>query len=169
MELGVTKGECEQLVNVYQFMIDHDDTDREHWSYYDEFLKSRKIKKVREERASFDSFIVGQVKSEAISKAMDLRDRLPIICAGNAKNLKRYAEGAISFDDAFEAAVIAGGDNLALSKLKRFRKWLALNDTEDDILEPAKSVRDTLLYELKEIERRSRKLKELLEVKKTQI
>jgi hypothetical protein len=166
-ELGVTKGECEQLVNVYQFMIDHDDPDREHWSYYDEFLKSRKIKKVRDERPAFDAFIVEQVKSEAISKAMDLRDRLPVICAGNAKNLKRYAEGSINFDDAYEAAVIAGGDNLALSKLKRFRKWLALNETEDEVLEPSKSVRDTLLYELKAIELRAKKLKELLEKKKS--
>jgi hypothetical protein len=43
-------------------MIDHNDVDRDHWSYYDEFLKSRKIRKVRDEIAGFDEFIVGEVR-----------------------------------------------------------------------------------------------------------
>lgn len=37
-EIGLTRDEARHLVAVYQFMIDHSDVDREHWSYYDEFL-----------------------------------------------------------------------------------------------------------------------------------
>jgi hypothetical protein len=44
-EIGITKKEAQHLVSVYEFMIQQDDSDREHWSYYDEFLKSRNIKK----------------------------------------------------------------------------------------------------------------------------
>jgi ParB-like nuclease domain len=168
-ELGITQKEARHLVSVYEFMIIHDDKDRDRWSYYDEYLKSGKIRKIREEHANFDEFIVQEIKDKHISKAMELRDRLPTICAGPGKILKRYLGGTASFEDAYEAAVDAGGENHTLKKLRRFREWLALNDTEEDILEPNKQVRDKMLFELKEIEKRSRKLKELLESAKTKI
>ena len=60
-------------------MIKHNDQERDRWSFYDEYLKSAKIKKVRDEYASFDKFIVKQIKTGAIPKAMDLRDKLPVI------------------------------------------------------------------------------------------
>jgi hypothetical protein len=166
-ELGILPSEAEHLTAVYKFMMQHDDCDREHWSYYDEYLKSNRIKKIRKEHASFDKFIVGEIKLGGIPKAMELRDRLPVICAGPAKILKRYIEGKIPFADAYENAVDVGSDNYALKRLKKFREWLALNDTEDDLLESNKTVRDKMHYELKEIEKRSKKLKDLLEKKKT--
>lgn len=168
LELGLRLGEAEHLVAVYEFMIKHDDGDRLRWSYYDEYLKSRKIRKARQEFALFDDFIVKQVKSEDIPKAMDLRDKLPVICSGNAKNLRRYVEGTINFDAAYDTAVNAGGENSALNKLKRFRTWLFQNETEEDFLEADKQIRDRILYEVKEIEKRSKKLKELIEKSKAE-
>ncbi len=64
---------------------------------------------------------------------------------------------------AYEAAVDAGGENQPLKKLHRFRGWLALSDTEDDLRTSSKQIRDKMLFELREIEKRSGKLKELLE------
>jgi hypothetical protein len=168
IELGIPKGEAEHLIEVYKFMMHHDD-DREHWSYYDEFLHSNRINKVRKDHAGFDKFIVEQVKTKQIPKAMELRDQLPTICAGPAKILNRYIEGKITFDDAYDSAVDAGSENYALKKLKKFREWVVLNETEDDLLESNKTVRDKMFYELKEIEKRSKKLKELLEKKKNQL
>lgn len=165
-ELGMSKNEAEHLVAVYEFMFKHDDTNRDRWSYYDEFLKSRRIKKARQEYAGFDDVIVSQIKSGGLGKAMDLRDKLPVICAGSSKYLKRFVDGGITFDDAYEAAVGAGGENPALTKLKRFRAWLAAIPTEEDLLEPNKTVRDKMEFELKEIEKLARKLKALLEKKK---
>ncbi len=167
LELGVPKGEAEHLIEVYKFMMHHDD-DRDHWSYYDEFLKSNRINKVRKDYAGFDKFIVEQVKTKQIPKAMELRDRLPTICAGPQKILKRYVDGKVAFADAYESAVDAGSENYALKKLKKFREWVVQNDTEEDLLESNKTVRDKMSYELKEIEKRSKKLKELLEKKKNQ-
>ena len=74
----------------------------------------------------------------------------------------------MTFADAYESAVDAGSENYALKKLKKFREWVVLNDTEEDLLESNKTVRDKMSYELKEIEKRSKKLKELLEKKKNQ-
>lgn len=168
-ELGITREEAKHLIAVYEFMIDSGDQDSAHWSYYDEFLKSRKIKKARDEVAGFDKFIVEEIKSGRMGKAMDLRDKLPVICAGNPKILKRYMSGAYDFAEAHEHAVTAGGEHHALNRLKRFRKWIVDSTTEDDILEAPKAIRDSMQYELKEIERKSRKLKELIEKKKLEI
>lgn len=162
-ELGVGLKEAKHLVAVYEFMIAHDDEDREHWSYYDEYLKSSKIKKARDDYAQFDDFVVKQIKSGDIPKAMELRDKLPTICAGPAKILKRFINGTTSFDDAYDAAVDAGGENYSLQKLRRFRDWLALADTEDDLLEANKQVTDKMRFELKEIEKRVKKLSTLLD------
>jgi|ERR1051326_96201 hypothetical protein len=162
-ELGVGLKEAKHLVAVYEFMIVHEDDDREHWSYYDEFLKSAKIKKARDEYAHFDDFIVKQIKSGDIPKAMELRDKLPTICVGPAKILKRFVNGTASFEDAYEAAVDAGGENYALKKLRRFRDWLVLTETEDDLLEANKQVTDKMRFELKEIEKRIKKLSVLLD------
>jgi hypothetical protein len=168
LELGIPKGEAEHLIAVYKFMMKHDD-DREHWSYYDEFLHSNRINKVRKDYAGFDKFIVEQVKTKSIPKAMELRDRLPTICAGPVKNLKRFIEEKVTFEDAYDNAVDAGSENYAVKRLKKFRDWIVLNDTEDDLLESNKSIRDKMIYELKEIEKRSKKLKDLLEKKKNQL
>ncbi|PWC36760.1 hypothetical protein TSO221_28930 [Azospirillum sp. TSO22-1] len=168
-EMGLTKEEARHLVSVYEFMIKHDDANRDRWSYYDEFLKSRKIRKVREDVADFDAFIVSQIKSGAIDKAMELRDKLPTICTSNPKILKRYMVGTYDFAEAHEVAVTAGGENHALNKLRRFRKWLVETTTEDDLLDAPKSVRDSIQFELKEIEKKARKLKDLLDSKKAAI
>jgi hypothetical protein len=168
-ELGITREEAKHLIAVYDFMIESDDQDPAHWSYYDEFLKSRKIKKAREEVAGFDNFIVGEIKSGGIGKAMDLRDKLPVICAGNPKILKRYMSGSYDFAEAHDHAVTAGGEHHALNRLKRFRKWLVESTTQDDLLEAPKAIRDSMQYELKEIERKSKKLKDLIDKKKLDI
>jgi hypothetical protein len=168
-EIGILASEAKHLVSVYEFMIAHKDTDREHWSYYDEYLKSNRIKRARDEYSTFDAFVVDEVKSGRIPKAMELRDKLPTICAASGKILKRYVERKISFSDAYEDAVDSGGENPAYKKLRRFRTWLASQDTEEDLLEANKTVRDKALFELKEIEKRSRKLKDILEKSKAKL
>jgi hypothetical protein len=146
-------------------MLDHKVESRDHWSYCDEYLKNRKIAKAREIHPELDQVFLTHVESGTIPRAMEVRTKLAVICGGNAKNLKRYVQGQTSFEDAFETAVIAGEDNVSLAKLRRFRMWLALNETEDDMKEASKSVRDRMRFELKEIERRAGKLKTVLEAK----
>lgn len=167
-EIGISEKEARHIVQVFEFMIQHQDTDRNHWSHYDEYLKSQKIKKVREEHAEFDDLIVRHIKEETIG-AMEVRDKLPHICAAPSKIRKRFIDSQYTFEDAYESARDAGSDNDALNKLKRFRSWLARSETTDDIQEANKQIRDRMLYELKDIERRANKIKEMLEKIKTRI
>jgi hypothetical protein len=83
--------------------------------------------------------------------------------------LKRYIEGKLSLADAYESAVDEGGENHALKKMIKFRDWLATKDAEEDCLDCNKTIRDKMIFQLKEIERRSKKVRELLEKKKTGI
>jgi hypothetical protein len=105
---------------VYEFMIAHKEEERDRWSYYDEYLKSNRIRKAHSEHSGFDTFIVSEIRSGNIPKAMDLRDKLPTICAASSKILKRYVDGKLSFPEAFDDTVVAGGDNVALKKLRKF-------------------------------------------------
>jgi len=56
-----------------------------------------------------------------------------------------------------------------LKKLRKFREWLALSDTEDDLLEPSKQIRDRMLFEIGAIEKRAKKLAQVLEAAKTKM
>lgn len=168
-ELGIPTTEAKHLVAVYEFMLKHKDSERDKWSYYDEYLKSAKIRKVREEHSGFDDLIVDKIKNGDIPKAVELRDKLPVICTGSAKVVKRFIDGKVNFADAYDIAVDAGGENYALRKIKKFREWLAQSEVEDDIMDANKQIRDNVLFQVKEIEKRAKKLKELLEKQKTKV
>ncbi|BCA62685.1 hypothetical protein HMP09_1919 [Sphingomonas sp. HMP9] len=161
-DLSIRKSEAEQLVRVFRFMLDKKVAARDHWSYFDEYLKSRKISKARELHPELDDVFVSHVDAGVIPRAIEVRTKLAVICGGNPKNLKRYVQGIVGFEDAYETASVAGGDNVSLAKLRRFRQWIVQNDSEDDMREATKAVRDKMRFELKEIERRTKKLKELL-------
>ena len=161
-ELGMTQPEVKHLIEVYDFMRSHGEEDRERWSYYDEFIKSRKIKKARDQYPGFDDAIVKKIRAGEIRRAVDVRDVLPAICSGPPKNLKRFAEGKINFGEAQETAVDSGSDNPIFKRLNKFRQWLVLKETEEDSIEAPKSVRDRILYELEQIAKKAARLKKLL-------
>lgn len=159
-ELGMGAGEAEHLIKVYEFMLGHHETDRERWSYYDEFIKSKKIKKAREQYPDFDKLIVEKIRAGEIKRAVDVRDQLPLICASPAKNLKRFAEGKIDFNEAYESALDAGGGNTVLKRLHSFRLWLAKADTAKDLVDTReKNIRDKIEFELGRIEKQAKTLR----------
>ena len=59
-EISLSRQKVEHLIAVYQFMIDHGEVDTARWSYYDEYLKSTKIKKARLTHKGFDDLVVGE-------------------------------------------------------------------------------------------------------------
>ena len=123
-EIGLSTHKVQHLVNTYRFMLDHGETDTARWSYYDEYLKSRSIKAARQKHPDFDKLVVEKIRSEEIARAVDVRDRLPVICSA-PKVLRKFANRAYGFEDAHEHAVDAGADNAPYKKLKAFRQWLA--------------------------------------------
>src|SRR5262249_21535513 len=42
-EVGISAARVEKIVEAFELMVEQNDTKREHWSYYDELIKSRKI------------------------------------------------------------------------------------------------------------------------------
>lgn len=161
-ELGMSPKAARHLVDVFEFMIAHGETDRDKWSYYDEYLKSTKIRKAREEHPDFDDLIVNNIKSGKIRRAMDLRDKLPTICKA-PKVLKKYVSKKVSFEDAYEDSKFDGGESAELQRMKRFRSWLADAETIDDILNQNRSIRQKWILNLNTL--RSGLVKSVLQLK----
>jgi hypothetical protein len=128
-ETGLTQHEIKHLIDTYDFMIAARDEDATHWSHYDELRKSRKIRNACDSYPALESIVVGLIKTAVSFRAVDVRDRLPVVCQGPKRVLKRFAEGSLSFEDAYEKAVEGGADNSALRRLTKFRHWLADPDT----------------------------------------
>ena len=160
-ELGLSPQHVRHLVDVYQFMTDHGEESRERWSHYDEFLKSRKIRKAREEIAEFEKKVVNLIKHGNV-RAVDIRDQLPVICE-TPKILKRFTRGDIDLEDAYTDARHAGGDSAELSRVRRFRSWICEPDILDEMVEHNAGVRQKIEYELKKIEARIISVREQLQ------
>jgi hypothetical protein len=158
-ELGIKRGEAQHQIEVFEFMVEHNELKRDRWSYYDEYIKSKKIKKAREQYPDFDKVIVQKIRKSEISRAVDIRDGLPAICVGPAKNLKRFVEAKINFDNALSNAMDAGGGNSEYKRLHTFRQWLARADTEKELVgTEEKNIRDRINFELEKIEKRARQI-----------
>lgn len=152
-EFGLGAVRVEKIIEAYQLMIDNADTKRDRWSYYDEFVKSRRVAKVRESAPGFQDRVLNMVKHGEFERAADLRDKLPLICEGPPKVLQRFLTGKLDFDDAVEAARDGGVDNASYQKLKKFRKWLTQHGTEDDIVDAESAIREKIEFELRQLSR----------------
>lgn len=147
-EVGETRQKVAHMVSVYQFMLDNDQNEKSRWSYYDEYLKSRFIKKVRNEK--FDRLIVEKIDSGEIARAVDVRDKLTVICKAQ-KPLRRLMAGKYEFEEAYGWAVEAGADSTPYAKLAKFRKWLATQETEHALGRTGGETRKKIEYELKKL------------------
>jgi len=163
-EIGLSQQKIQHLIDTYQFMIDHDETEISRWSYYDEYLKSSKIRKARKKHPELDNIIVKKIKSGEISKAVQVRDELPVVCAGPSKTLKRFVAGDIRFEDAFEAAEEAGGTNSQLKRLVSFITWLITDEVEKGLAAADGQVRSKIAYELRKLDARVTSLRKKLKV-----
>lgn len=152
-EIGLSKRKVEHLIATYQFMLDHKESDTARWSYYDEYLKSRIIRKARLNQPGFDDLVVEKIKSGEIAKAVDVRNRLPVICSA-PKVLKKFAKRAYDFEDAHEQAVDAGGDSAPYRRLATFRQWIAKPEVARTLGRTQGQTRKKIEFELDKLARR---------------
>ncbi len=160
-ESNLSQQRVRQLIETYDFMVKCDETDIAKWSYYEEFLKNRAVQKMRDKYPSFDKTVVSIIQSDSSVKAVDIRDKLPKICAAPARTVKRFADGEISFKRAFESALDAGVDNNAYRKLNRFRHWLAEGETARILLD-SDGEAEKIAYELSKIRTRVCQIEQML-------
>ena len=148
LEVGETKQKVAHMVSVYQFMLDNNQDEKARWSYYDEYLKSRFIKSVRNEK--FDRLIVKKINLGEIPRAVDVRDKLTVICKAQ-KPFKRFTTKEYSFEEAYDWAVEAGADSTPYAKLAKFRNWLATEGTKRSLGRTGGETRKKIEFELKKL------------------
>jgi hypothetical protein len=164
-EFGLRIGEAKHLIRVYEFMVKHGEDTPDRWSYYFEYLRNNKIAAARTQYPDFDDLVVKKIRGGEIKRAVDVRDSLPMVC-NEKRFLKRFCEGTLTFVEAVERAEDAGGDNADLQRIKKFAKWLVRTDTESDLIDNEKNIRDKIDYELTQIEKRIVKIKAKLQAVK---
>ncbi len=146
-ELGISKQKAEKMIEVIEFMIEHDDLNKRHWSYYEEYLKNASIKRYRRTHPDIDDTIAEEIKTDVIKEAADMR-KLGQIAAIDDKQSKKImqqiAGGSIDLYDGYEELADAGKLDDVIKKLKTFRKVVSEPSfekqvqTSDETLQQAK-------------------------------
>lgn len=153
-EMGLTKSQVTSLIEVYSFMIEKNDCDINHWSYYEEYLKSQKIKKARKENPALDEIIPAMIKSEKMEKALDVRDKITKIVSCGPKLINKFIETK-DLERCYESAIARGADCVWWKRLKKFREQNTTDIALEDMLENAREdngIKKKLLFEWKKIE-----------------
>jgi len=147
-EIGESRKKVKHLIHTYQFMIDHEENDVRRWSYYDEYLKSSRIKRARKKFPELDEAVVEMIGSGEIPKAVELREQLPLVCDGPARNLKRFMEKKVTLTKAFQVADRAGDENDDLNRLTKFRKWIVKHDVKVSLVKSNGRLRKQIRFEI---------------------
>lgn len=154
--VGISARKARHMINVYSFMVEHKDIDPNRWSYYDEFLKSQKIHKKREEHPELDEIVVGQIQSGKIERAVDIRKKLNAVCRVGGKTFMNYIRSNTDLDSAYDRADARGANDRILNRLKKFREFISSNEVKlavRDICAP-----DKCKFELRRIYKATKRL-----------
>lgn len=132
-ELGVSKQKAEKMIQVIKFMIENDDLNKRHWSYYEEYLKNAPLKKYRETNPDIDDTIAEAIKTDAIREAADMRKLGQIAAIGDKqtkKVMQQIADGTMDLYEGYEMVEDSGKFDDVIKKLKAFKKLV--NETSFD-------------------------------------
>lgn len=151
-------------IDVYQFMLDIKERDGSRWSYYDEYLKSNKIKKARKKFPLLDNVVVKKIQSQEIERAVDVRDGLRKIVEAGGNVLERFASEKMDFSHSVDLAISKGADDLGVQKVRRFKEWLGSITTQQEIVELKGGARNECLYDLEKIHKMLGRLLKKIEV-----
>ena len=153
-KVGLTEGKVKSLLGVYEFMLQHNDLKPDRWSYYEEYLKSRGIKKYRETSSELDSVFVNQVKTGAIKKAEDVRDVLSDIAKTSGREATKIMEDII----AQKVTIYEGHDRLIATgrttdnykHIEKFYKYISDTEVQNKVKLEATTTRD-IKFKLRQI------------------
>lgn len=162
-QMNRPKSETRNLIKTYEYMLSIGDTDINKWSYYFEFIKSRKIASVIKKKPAFESVIVEKIKSGEIKKAVDVRDSLPKLALASAKLIDKIIDGEVDIYDAVERVEESGNADSTYRRLKRFRDWLVADETKAAIEDTSDTARQKIVFELKQIAKRTQQQLKRLE------
>jgi len=161
-EMGLSAPAIKQMIDVYQFMVDHREVDPQKWSYYEEYLKSRAIGAARAMLPELDDVVVQQIRSGKIAKAVEVRDRLSKVCAAKGKAIRRFVERRCTLEESYEEVVAGGANNVLYQRLHRFREQIKSPDAKKEIVAMPTNIKQKCKYELEKIYKRAKELYDLM-------
>lgn len=150
-EMGIRLLEVNRLIEVYSFMDEHEDRMVQHWSYYFEYLKSRKIQHMREAYPELDRVIVRRVKSGEIPRAEDIRDKVTKITGVGGQILETFIKKPKSLENCYEKALEQSEDTALYRTLNKFRIKIGDLDTRKSLQKMSDSRLKRCKFELKKI------------------
>ena len=159
--VGLTEGKVKSYLEVYEFMLEHNDLKPDRWSYYEEYLKSRGIKKYRGTSSKIDEVFVQQVKTGTIKQAMDVRTVLSAIAKESNKTANKVMEdiiaGKTDIYDGFDRLKATGKTTDNYKHIDKFYKLISEDDVQTAIKLEATTNRD-IAFKLKQIRKAVDKL-----------
>ena len=153
-EMGLPIRSVNRLIETYAFMVKHDETSVARWSYYDEYLKSNRVKKARQDHPELDAIVVRKIKRREIATAVDVRDKLVKLLDTSkvgTEPTRIFMSSDNSFDRAFESARDRGVDNMWLRRLKHFRGELRVSEFLADLNRMSLEQKRKCLFEVGKI------------------
>lgn len=159
--VGLTEGKVKSYLEVYEFMLEHNDLKPDRWSYYEEYLKSRGIKKYRGTSSKIDEVFVQQVKTGTIKQAMDVRTVFSEIAKTPGKTANKVMEdiiaGKTNIYDGFDRLKATGKTTDNYKHIDKFYKLISEDDVQTAIKLEATNNRD-IAFKLKQIRKAVDKL-----------
>lgn len=153
-ELGITTSYIKKLIDVYEYMIEHDDNHPNKWSYYEEMLKNRQIKKAFDEVPGLEDKIVSDIKSNNIRMAIDIRklgDVSKVNDKLSRKILKDIAMGEEDIYSGFDIVASSGKMDNNFQFITNFRKKIQEDSYADKLLKDDNL--NNIEFELKKIDK----------------
>lgn len=157
-ELSMSIHEVNMMINVVNFMKEVNEEDPSRWSYYNEYLRSAKIRPARKKYPNLDKTVVKHIKTGVFKKAEAIRDDLSKIASSNESNLKKYIAEARTVEEALESAQAQGVDDLFLQRLKRTKESFITTDFDDNIPTMSDEVLQKCRFEINKIQTRMKQL-----------
>lgn len=168
-ELGITTSYIKKLVDVYEYMIEKDDDHPNKWSYYEEMLKNRGIKKAFDEVPGLEDKIVSDIKNNNIRMAIDIRklgDVSKVNDKLSRKILKDIAMGEEDIYSGYEIVASSGKMDNNFQFITNFRKKIQEDSYADKLLKDDNI--NNIEFELKKIDKLVKNMLAKIEKNKNQ-
>ncbi len=160
-ELGITLSSAKNFVDVYSFMVEHDDVTPDRWSYYEEYLKNRSIKEERKKDPELDEIIVEKIKSGEIEKAQDMRklgDIIAIDTDASKNAINEIKTGTLTIVEAHNDLNVEVQLSDIIKQFERFRKNISTVDIIQSVLNSDEESKTRMMFEINQIQRRLSKI-----------
>lgn len=149
---GLKTSTVKKMVSIYEFMIENDDQESKHWSYYEQYLSNRAIKDARKINKKLDEKIVIDIKAGKIVDAReDIRKQLSTICKSDLSSqlISNYVENKQSLKSCYDSV---DQDNVdARHALNQFKSKCTNADFRTAIIHSTGSEKETFKNDLKTI------------------